>query len=103
MIRDLGGPADGAEKNRVMPADLSLPVLGHHAGVLFIVLDAGEIEPVEREVETMLPGGCFERAHAFGRHLLADAVAGYYGDAIGFHVRAPRTRKPVISDATARR
>jgi len=34
--------------------------------MLLVVLDAGEIEPVEVEVEAVLPGGLFERAHAFG-------------------------------------
>src|SRR5215831_13320214 len=66
-----------------MAADLGLPVRRHHAAVLLVVLDAGEIEPVELDVEAVLLGGRLERAHAFGRHFLADAVAGYDRDAIG--------------------
>src|SRR5262252_1815108 len=94
VIRHLGGPADRAEEDRVVAADLLLPILRHHAAVFFEVLDAGEIEPVELELEPMLPGGLLKGAYAFGRDFLADAVARYDGDAIPFLHVGPSTRQP---------
>ena len=83
MVRNLGGPADGAEEDRVMAADLLLPVLRHHAAMLFVVLGIGEIEPVEPQCEAITLRRLFQGAHAFRHHFLADAVAGDDGNAIG--------------------
>ena len=82
VIRHLGRPADRAEEDRVVPADLVLPVLRHHAAVLGVIVAGGEIEPVLPQLEAEPLGGRLEHAHAFGHDLLADAVAGDDGDAI---------------------
>ena len=88
VVGQLVGHADGAEVDRVMAADLLLPVLRHHAAVLFVVVAAREIEIVEAQLEAELLGRGFEHAHAFRHDLLADAVAGNDCDtmnAVGRH------------------
>src|SRR5262249_5460542 len=97
VVWDLGGPADGAEEDRVMAADLLLPILRHHAAILFEIFDTGEVEPIELEGKAVFLGGLLKGAHALGRHFLADAIPRYDGDAIGFlHDRAPRPNGPDI-------
>src|SRR6476620_5509304 len=43
VVRDLLGPADGAEEQSVMATDLVLPVVRHHLAVLLVVVPAGEV------------------------------------------------------------
>jgi hypothetical protein len=45
VIGNFGGPADRAEIDRVVLADLRLPVLRHHLAVLFVIVVGREIEP----------------------------------------------------------
>ena len=82
VVGNLLRPADRAEEDRVVLADLLLPVLRHHALVLLVVVPAGEIEPVLPQLEAEALGGRLEHAHALGHDLLADAVARNDGDAI---------------------
>ena len=82
VVRHLRRPADRAEEDRVMLADLLLPVLRHHAVVLGVVVVGGEIEPVLPHLEAELLRHRFQRAHAFRHDLLADAVARNDGDAV---------------------
>ena len=94
VIRDLRRPADRAEEDRVVLADLLLPVLRHHALVLGVVVVGGEVEPVLPHLEAELLRDRLERAHAFRHDLLADAVARNDGDtidAIGRHGTFPWT------------
>ena len=83
VIGDLIRPADGAEEDRVMVADLVLPVVGEHGAVLQVVVAGGEVELVELELEAELAGGGLERADAFGDDFTADAVAGDHGYFVG--------------------
>src|ERR1700726_4779513 len=92
MVRNLRRPAHRAEEDRVVPADLFLPVLRHHALMLGVVVVGGEVEVVLPQFEAEFFGGGFEHAHALRHHLLADAVARNDGDAvdaIGGHGRFP--------------
>ena len=94
VIRDLRRPADRAEEDRVVLADLLLPVLRHHAFVLGVVVVGGEVEPVLPHLEAELLRHRLERAHALRHDLLADAVARNDGDtidAIGRHRTFPWT------------
>ena len=82
VVRHLGGPADRAEEDRVVLADLVLPVLRHHAAVLFVVVAGGEIEVVAAQLEAEFLGRRLQHAHALRHDLLADAVARDDGDAM---------------------
>jgi len=68
-------PADGAEEDRIVPADALFPVLRHHAAVLEVVVAGREVEPVELQREAVPLGDLLEDADALRHHLLADAVA----------------------------
>src|SRR5450432_2071133 len=88
MIRHAVRHADGAEKNRVVLSDPLLPVLRHHAAVLFVIIAAGEIEIVKAHFEAELFRHRLKHAHTFRHDFLADAVAWNDGntvDAVGFH------------------
>ena len=74
MVGDLGRPANRAEIDRVMAADLRLPVFRHHDAVLGVIVVGGEIEPIELKFEAETLRDLFERADAFRHNLLADAV-----------------------------
>ena len=82
VIGHLRRPADRAEEDGVVAADLLLPVLRHHALVLGVIVVGGEIEVVLPQFETEFLGRCFEHAHALGNDFLADAVAGNDGDVV---------------------
>src|SRR5689334_12307465 len=83
MVRHLFRPADRAEEDGVVRADLAFPILGHHAAVLEVVVAGGEVEPIllQREAETS--GRRFESPHPLRNDFDADAVAGYDRDAVG--------------------
>ena len=82
VIRHLRRPADRAEVDRVVLADLLLPVLRHHAAVLLVVVAGGEIEIVVPQLEAEFLRRRLEHAHALRHDFLADAVARNDGDAI---------------------
>jgi hypothetical protein len=82
VIRHDVRPADRAEVNGVVPADLVLPVLRHHAAVLGVVVAGSEVEPVLLQVETVLPARLLQDADALRHHLLADAVPGDHRNAV---------------------
>ena len=82
VIRDLRRPADRAEEDGVVAADLLLPVLRHHALMLLVIIVGGEVEIVVAQLEAEFPGRRFEHPHALRHRLLADAVARNDGDAI---------------------
>jgi hypothetical protein len=79
-----GRPADGAEEDRFVAADLLLPVLGHHAAVLEVVV-AAPVEVVEGQRDAETAGGGLQYAQALGHHFAADAVAGDDGDVRSRH------------------
>ena len=54
VVRHRRRPADRAEEDRVVPADLLLPVLRHHAAVLRVVVAGGEVEVSSCTVEAVL-------------------------------------------------
>ena len=90
VIRHLGRPADRAEEDRVVLADLLLPVVRHHLAVLFVVVAGGEIEIVAAQLEAEFLRRGLQHAHALRHDLLADAVARDDGDAmdaVGGHER----------------
>ena len=74
VVRYGRGPAHRAEEQRVVAADLVLPVLRHHRAVLGVVV-AAPVEVIELEVDVELAGRRIEHAQPFGDDLLADAVA----------------------------
>src|SRR5437667_41140 len=76
--------ADGAEIDRVMGADLRLPVVRHHLAVLFVIIVRREIEMVEMHLDPMLLRRRLQHAQAFRHHFLADAVAGNHRNPIWF-------------------
>ena len=76
VVRHGVRPADGAEEDRVVAADLRLPVVRHHLPVFGVVVAGGEVEAVESKVDVEFVGGCFQHAQALRHDLLADAVAG---------------------------
>jgi hypothetical protein len=76
VIRNFRRPADRTEEDRVMAADLLLPVLRHHPLVLFVIVPRGKIEMIHLQRETELGRGLFQNAHALRHGLLADTVAG---------------------------
>jgi hypothetical protein len=85
-------PANRAEEDGVVPADLVLPVLRHHALMLCVIIVGGEIEIVLAQFKAEFLRRYLENAHALWHHLFADAVAGNDGnviDAIGGHGRFP--------------
>ena len=75
VVGDLLGPADRAEEDGVVLADLGLPVLRHHPLVLLVIVPAREIEPVLSHPKPNFLGRRLEHAHAFRHDLLSDAVA----------------------------
>src|SRR5580698_765824 len=88
MVGHLRRPADRAEEDGVVTANLVLPVLRHHALMLFVIVVGGEIEVILPQFEAEFLGRSFEHAHAFRNDFLADAVAGNNGDvvdAVGGH------------------
>ncbi len=78
-------PARRAEKHRVVLAHLVESVHRHHAAVLGVVV-AAPVEFIELEFETEFARRGLQHAHAFRSGFLADAVAGYVGDFVFFHV-----------------
>ncbi len=82
VIGDLGRPADRTEIDRVVLADLRLPVLRHHLAVLFVIVPGSEVEMVEMHGNAVLFRGRFQHAQAFRDHFLADAVTGNDRDPI---------------------
>src|SRR3546814_5773366 len=72
---DLRRPADGAEIDGVVAADLRLPVVRHHLPVRRVVVARRELEHVETKVEVEAPRRRLEDAQALRHDLLADAVA----------------------------
>ena len=88
VVGNFRRPADGAEEDRVVAADLLLPVVRHHALVLGVVVVGGEVEMIVAQLEAEFLRRRLEHAQALRHHLLADAVAGNDGDpvdAIGGH------------------
>ena len=84
VIGDFRRPADRAEIDRVVLADLGLPVLRHHLAVLFVIVPGREVEMVEMHGDAVLFRGRLQHAQALRHHFLADAVAGNDRDPIGF-------------------
>ncbi len=82
VIRDLRRPADRAEVDRVVLADLFLPVVRHHLLMLLVIIVGREVEMILPQLEAEFLRGRLEHAHALRHDLLADAVAGNDGDAI---------------------
>src|SRR5262249_18958782 len=104
MIRHLRRPADRAEEDRVIGADPALPVLRHHAAVLLVIFDIGEVEPVELERKTVLLGRLLQRPDPLRHHLLADPVARDDGNAVSLaHVGLLAVGGVLISDEPRRR
>jgi hypothetical protein len=104
MVRNLRGPADRPEEDRIMGPDPALPVLRHHAAVRLVILDIGEVEPVEFERKAVLAGRLFERPHALRHHLLADPVSADDGNAVGLlHAGLLGGGAVLISDTPRRR
>ena len=96
VIRNLGRQADGAEIDRVMRADLVLPVVRHHLAVLGVIIVGREVVMIEMQLDAVRLGGGFQHAQALGHHFLADAVAGDDSDAVfflGAHFGFLRVRK----------
>src|SRR5262249_53449981 len=93
--RDMIGdrrPADGAEKDRIMPGYLRQAVSGHHAaGALIEVAAPVERLPGKREAVTLRRR--FEHLARRGDHLLADAVALDHGDTKSGHGFLPLSRQ----------
>ena len=82
VVGNFRRPADRAEIDRVVLADLFLPVVRHHFLMLLVVVVGGEIEIVVAQFEAEFLGRGFQHAHALRHDLLADAVARNDGDAI---------------------
>ncbi len=83
MIRHGFRPAHRAEKDRVMPADLLLPVFRHHPVMASVIITIGEIEIIELQIEIIFFRRRFQHAYALGHNLLADPVSGDHRDTIG--------------------
>ena len=82
------GPADGAEEDGVEPVQLVEPAVGQHRPGLGVVVGAGVVELFVVQVEVERRGRGLQDAQPFGRHLLADSVAGDDRDAMrGAHVK----------------
>lgn len=73
MVGHRGGPADRAEENGFVLADLRLPVVRHHLAVLGVVVAAPiEMVPLEADAEALRDG--IEHFQAFRDDLLPDPV-----------------------------
>ncbi len=75
-------PADGAEEDRVVAADLRLPIVGHHLPVREVIVAGSEFEFIDGQIEAVFFARGFEHAQTLGHHFLADAVAGNRGDPV---------------------
>src|SRR5262249_33534771 len=82
VVRDFRRPADRAEIDRIVHADLFFPVGRHHLAVLLVIVIRGEVEMIELHGDTVLLGRRLDDAQALGHHFLTDAVAGDDRDAI---------------------
>ena len=82
VIGDDGRPADRAEIDGVVFADLVLPVLRHHAAVLGVVVAGREIEPILPQLETEPLRRRLKHADAFRHDFLSDAIARDDGNAV---------------------
>src|SRR2546425_8274834 len=102
VIGHLGGPADSAEEDRVVPADLLLPVLRHHRAVREVVV-ARPVEVIELQLDLELPRGRVEDAQPLGHDLLADAVAGDHRDPVLCQLTLPGASRPASSRRPDRR
>ena len=80
VIGDLLGPADRTEEDRIVGADLALPILGKHRPVPSVVIVRREIERIEAKIKAMLLRGGFEHRASLRHDLLADSVARNNGD-----------------------
>src|SRR5438045_4498490 len=74
MIRYFRGPADRAEIDRIVLADLLLPVLRHHLAVLLVVLPAGEIAMIEMTADALLFRCPLKHPKSFRNYFLAAPI-----------------------------
>jgi hypothetical protein len=74
VVRDCRGPADRAEENRFMLADLCFPVVRHHLAVLGVVV-AAPVEMVPLEFDAKACRHRIQHLQAFRYDLFADAVS----------------------------
>src|SRR5262249_18987245 len=100
VIGHLRRPAGGPVEDRVVPADLLLPVVGEHRAVLEVIVATGEREVIERERQVEPAGGLLQDAQAFGDDFLADAVAGDDRDPERFHRDSSRNGWAFASSAS---
>src|ERR1019366_5883504 len=97
MIRNLGGPSDGPEKNRVMAANQLLPVIRQHFSVLQIIIATGEIELVVIEADAELRRHGVQNPKSLRDYFRANAVSGNDGDPMSSH--APQViRSALLAD-----
>src|SRR5258707_8558352 len=75
VIWNFRGPADRAEIDRVVLADLFLPVVRHHLAVLFIIVPGREAKMIEMHADAVLFRCRLQHPQPFRHHLLADSVA----------------------------
>ena len=76
VIGNFRWPADRAEVNRIVLADLFLPVVRHHLAVLFVIVVGSEVEMIEMHGHAVLLRRRLDDAQALRHDLLADPVAG---------------------------
>jgi hypothetical protein len=84
VIRNLGRPADRAEVDGIVLADLILPIVRHHLAVLLVIVPGREVEMIEMKGHAVLLRRGLQNAQTFGHHFLADAVAGNDRDPVLF-------------------
>jgi hypothetical protein len=94
-----GGPAHGAEEDRVVAGDRLEPVLRHEAAGPGVAV-AAPVLLVEGEVEAEAGGRLLQHGDALGHHLPADPVARDHRDSRALHafppIAAARGRSPTI-------
>ncbi|KCB33435.1 hypothetical protein L541_1548 [Bordetella hinzii CA90 BAL1384] len=93
MVGHGGRPADGAEENGLVPADLLCPVIRHHLAVPGVIV-AAPVKMIPLEADAKARGGRVQHAQPFRHHFLANTVAGNHGDSmcLSSHPKSPRRR-----------
>ncbi|MNT11430.1 hypothetical protein D3C72_1463090 [compost metagenome] len=85
VVRDLLGPAHGAEVDGVVLDQRVEPVVRQHLAVTGVVVAAGKIEVIPLEVDAEAARRGVHHAYALGHDFRADSVSGNHGDLVLAH------------------
>src|SRR6218665_1680597 len=101
MVGDFLGPANGAEADGLVAADLLLPAVGQHLAVVFVVVPTCKVEVIELPRNAETARRCVDHAQDIWHDFLADAVSVNDGNSVFAHSCAPENMAASASGSCA--